>query len=270
MNYSLSGNIIGRSVCRIGYGAMRITGPDIWGPPSNEQEIIDIIRLAIDLGVQHIDTADAYGPYISEELIKKALYPYDDNLLIATKGGFMRDGPGLWVPNGDPFYLRRCIEGSLSRLKLEAIDLYYLHRVDEKIPISEQVGELSNMKKEGKIKNIGLSKVTLDQIKESVKIDKIAAIQNKFNRLYRHESEDIIKWCEEENVAFVPYAPFGIGTCIDYTAMNSTEILNGQAAVNEISWLLDYSPNIFPIPSTTNIKHLKQNLNILCSQRNKT
>lgn len=182
----------------------------------------------------------------------------------------MRDGPGLWVPNGDPFYLRRCIEGSLSRLKLEAIDLYYLHRVDEKIPISEQVGELSNMKKEGKIKNIGLSKVTLDQIKESVKIDKIAAIQNKFNRLYRHESEDIIKWCEEENVAFVPYAPFGIGTCIDYTAMNSTEILNGQAAVNEISWLLDYSPNIFPIPSTTNIKHLKQNLNILCSQRNKT
>ncbi|MGE4664125.1 aldo/keto reductase [Yersinia enterocolitica] len=263
MKFSLSGKIIGRNICRVGYGAMRITGPGIWGPPSNANEIISLIRTAIDSGVQHIDTADAYGPYISEELIKKALYPYNDDLLIATKGGFMRNGPGKWQANGDPLYLRRCVEGSLRRLKLEALDLYYLHRIDSTIPLSDQIGELSKMKIEGKIKNIGLSKVTLPQIIEARKIDSISAIQNKFNRIFNKESSTIIKWCEEEDVAFVPYAPLAIGECIINTECHRTKQESDNAVINEISWLLNYSPNIFPIPSTTNIKHLNQNLNIL-------
>ncbi len=263
MKRSIFGSIICRNICRIGYGAMRITGPGIWGPPTNVQESIRLIKMAIDLGVQHIDTADSYGPFVSEEIIKKALYPYNENLLIATKGGFMRNGPGQWEANGKPHYLRRCIEGSLRRLKLEALDLYYLHRVDEKIPLLDQVGELSILKKEGKIKNIGLSKVTLQQIKESIKIDKIAAIQNKFNRFYQDESHNVIKWCDSESVAFVPYAPFGIGMCLKQTNIIGAEMTGEQIPANELSWLLDYSPNIFPIPSTTNIKHLKQNLELL-------
>lgn len=263
MNTSFFGNIAGKKVCRLGYGAMRITGPGIWGPPSNERELISLLRLASELGIQHFDTADAYGPNVSEEIIKKAFYPYNEKLLIATKGGFTRGGPGEWQANGDPKYLRKCLEGSLLRLKLEAIDLYYLHRIDEEIPLYVQINELSNMKKEGKIKNIGLSKVTLQQIEEANKIEKIAAIQNKFNRLYQTESHEIIKWCETNNIAFVPYAPFGIGKCLEGAKTNDILSKNSQLVSAEISWLLNYSPNLFPIPSTTNLMHLEQNLKFI-------
>jgi len=260
MNIPLSGKLAEKNIRRIGYGTMRLAGEGVWGPPKNEYDSIKILRQIIESGIQHIDTADSYGPHISEELICKALYPYSDDLLIATKGGFTRQGPGKWAPCGVPAYLRQCVELSLRRLKLEAIDLYYLHRIDPNIPLSDQVGELEDLRKEGKIKSIGLSKVGVQEIIEAMKITKISAIQNKFNILSNSQSDEVIKFCEEKDIAFVPYSPLASGECLTRKISFYNNEQNISKATLALAWLLRYSTIIFPIPGTSNIIHFKENI----------
>lgn len=257
MTETLTGLLAGKTVRRLGFGTMRLTGPGIWGPPSNEQNAIDLLRKAVDSGVQHIDTADAYGPDVAEPLIRKALYPYTDDLIIATKGGFTRQGPGRWTPCGVPAYLRQCVEMSLRRLNVEAIDLYYLHRVDPAIPLADQLGELEQMRLEGKIKALGMSKVNVSQLDEAISIASIAAVQNTFNIL-KPESPDVVAWCESREIAFVPYAPLNAGKYLEAPANATNE--NPVTPREALKWLLDYSPFMFPIPGTSNITHLVENL----------
>ncbi|MNU92638.1 putative oxidoreductase YdbC [compost metagenome] len=257
MTKTLTGLLAGKTVRRLGFGTMRLTGPEIWGPPSNEQSAIELLRKAVDLGVQHIDTADAYGPDVAEPLIRKALYPYADDLIIATKGGFTRQGPGRWTPCGAPAYLRQCVEMSLRRLNVEAIDLYYLHRVDPAIPLADQLGELEQMRLEGKIKALGMSKINVSQLDEAISIAPIAAVQNTFNIL-KPESPDVVAWCESREIAFVPYAPLNAGKHLEAPANATDE--NSLTPRGALKWLLDYSPIMFPIPGTSNITHLVENL----------
>lgn len=258
MIMEIYGMLAGKKVRRIGFGAMRITGPGIWGAPQNEREVIALLHEVIFSGVRHIDTADAYGPQISEDLICKALYPYPDDLLIATKGGFIRHGPGLWTPCGRPSYLRQCVENSLRRLKLDAIDLYYLHRVDPEVPLADQIGILDTLRNEGKIKSIGLSKVTKQQIQEAMKISPIAAVQNSFSYFNQEESKPVLSYCEQAGISFVPYAPLNAGK--NFIQTDSTLALEEQTAMSAISWILNYSSITFPIPGTSNIHHFRENL----------
>ncbi|WP_448145413.1 aldo/keto reductase [Pseudomonas silesiensis] len=251
MTAHLKGTLAGKTVRRLGFGTMRLTGTGVWGEPVSERDAVTVLRSAVNLGVQHIDTADAYGPHVAENLIRKALFPYSDDLVIATKGGFTRHGPGRWVPCGAPAYLRQCVELSLRRLHVEAIDLYYLHRVDPNIPLADQVGELELMRQEGKIKALGLSKVDLAQIQEAKLTAPIAAIQNSFSLTNHDESETVVDWCQRNNVAFVPYAPLGAGKLVTGVSVGSVEAL---------SWLLHRSPAIFPIPGTSRLEHLQENL----------
>lgn len=256
MSPTLNGKLAGKTVRRLGFGTMRLTGPGIWGPPTDQQRAIDVLRKAVESGVQHIDTADAYGPDIAEPLIRAALFPYPDDLIIATKGGFTRQGPGLWMPCGAPAYLRQCVEMSLRRLNVEAIDLYYLHRIDPAIPLADQVGELDRMRQEGKIKALGVSKVSIVQLEEASSIAPIAAVQNPFNLLQTGSSE-IVAWCESKDVAFVPYAPLGAGKCLNPSKPRRGITGTPQEA---LKWLLDYSPIVLPIPGTSSIVHLMENL----------
>lgn len=250
-----TGLLAGKQVRRLGFGTMRLTGPGIWGPPASEAEAVHLLRKAVELGVQHIDTADAYGPNVAEGIIRKTLYPYADELIIATKGGFTRQGPGKWAPCGFPAYLRQCVEMSLRHLNVEAIDLYYLHRVDPNIPLADQVGELERMRQEGKIKSLGLSKVDIPQLAQAMTITPIAAVQNQFSIL-DHQSEDVIRWCEHNEIAFVPYAPLSAGK---YFA--TSQVQQAPASANDaLKWLLDYSPIMFPIPGTSRFEHLEENL----------
>ncbi|MDI1333152.1 aldo/keto reductase [Pseudomonas sp.] len=250
-----TGLLAGKQVRRLGFGTMRLTGLGIWGPPASESEAIQLLRRAVDSGVQHIDTADAYGPNVAEELIRKALFPYTDDLVIATKGGFTRQGPGKWTPCGYPAYLRQCVEMSLRQLSVEAIDLYYLHRVDPNVPLADQVGELEKMRQEGKIKSLGLSKVDIPQLTQAMTIAPIAAVQNQFSFLDNH-SEDVILWCEQNEIAFVPYAPLSAGKCFATSEVRDQPTL----ATHALKWLLNYSPIMFPIPGTSRVEHLEENL----------
>ncbi|NQD75326.1 aldo/keto reductase [Pseudomonas sp. B21-023] len=252
MTFTTHGMLAGKKIRRLGFGTMRLTGPGIWGPPADEQNAIEVLRSAVALGVQHIDTADAYGPHDAERLIRKALYPYAEDLIIATKGGFTRQGPGQWTPCGVPAYLRQCVEMSLRRLGVEAIDLYYLHRVDPSVPLADQVGELEQLRAEGKIKALGLSKVTVAQIIEAAAIAPIAAVQNAFSRL-NTESKDVVQWCEENSIAFVPYAPLGAGKYLESEDASAT-------SRSALRWLLEHSPATLPIPGTSRIEHLAENM----------
>lgn len=243
--------IAGKPVRRLGFGTMRLTGPGVWGPPNSEEDALAILRRAVTAGVQHIDTADAYGPHVAEDLICKALHPYPDDLLIATKGGFTRHGPGRWAVCGSPAYLRQCVELSLRRLNVEAIDLYYLHRIDPNIPIADQIGELDQMRIEGKIKAIGLSKVDSHQVEEARKTAPIAAIQNAFS-IQNRDSEPLIRWCEQNDTAFVAYAPL--------EADRRLNMENNLTTAAALKALLAFSPVVFPIPGTSNLQHLEENL----------
>ncbi|WP_339493086.1 aldo/keto reductase [Pseudomonas sp. EA_15y_Pfl2_R67] len=256
MILTLTGKLAGKTVRRLGFGTMRLTGPGIWGPPSDQRLAIDVLRKAVESGIQHIDTADAYGPDIAEPLIRAALSPYPDDLIIGTKGGFTRQGPGRWTPCGAPAYLRQCVEMSLRRLNVEALDLYYLHRIDPAIPLADQLGELERMREEGKIKALGMSKVDIAQLEEAISIAPIAAVQNPFN-LHEPRSAEVVAWCEREDVAFVPYAPLGAGKCLEPSQPLSGRAVTPQAA---LKWLLEYSPIMFPIPGTSSIEHLMENL----------
>ena len=233
-------------VHRLGFGAMRITGPGIWGPPTDRAEALAVLRLAIELGVDLIDTAESYGPYVSEELIAEALHPYPPGLVIATKAGFDRTGPGKWVVNCRPERLREGLEGSLRRLKLERIDLFQLHRIDDDVPEDEQFGALVEFQREGKIRHLGLSEVTIEQIERARKHFEVVSVQNRYNQEDR-EWENVLDYCEREHIAFIPWYPLQVG---------KLKAPPRQA----LQWLLDRSPVMLPIPGTSKVKHLEENM----------
>jgi pyridoxine 4-dehydrogenase len=246
------------TVNRLGYGAMRITGPGIWGDPPSRDQAIATLRRVVELGVNFIDTADSYGPDVSETLIAEALYPYPDDLVIATKGGLVRPGPNRWDADGRPEHLREVCEGSLRRLRLDQIPLYQLHRPDPKVPLAESVGALAELKDEGKIRHVGLSNVTEDQYREAQRIVPIVSIQNRFNVTDR-QSESLIDLCEQEAMVFLPWAPIQqtdrkVAVAVAAERRGVTE---RQIAV---AWLLASSPAILPIPGTGSPEHAEENV----------
>jgi pyridoxine 4-dehydrogenase len=250
-----------RRVRRLAFGAMRITGPGIWGPPADHDEAIAVLRRAVELGVDLIDTADSYGPDVSEELIAEALHPYPDDLLIATKGGLIRTGPGRWPRDGRPEHLREACEGSLRRLRLETIDLYQHHSPDKKVPYESSIGALKELQDEGKIRHIGVSNVSLEQLETAREIVEVVSVQNRFN-LTDRSSQDVLERCEELGIAFLPWAPFGAGELaepggpVDRIA-SEHDATPGQVA---LAWLLARSAALVPIPGTSSVEHLEENL----------
>jgi pyridoxine 4-dehydrogenase len=254
------------TVNRLGFGAMRITGDGIWGEPADPKEACAVLRRALELGTNFIDTADAYGPYISERLIREALYPYPQGLLIATKGGQVRPRREEWVPDGRPEHLRAACEASLTRLKLARIDLYQLHRPDPQVPFEDSVGELAKLQKEGKIRHIGLSNVNVDQLAKARGMVKIVSVQNRYNVVDR-ASDDVLAICEREQIAFIPWGP--LAQRPQETAAPSkrlTELRIVAKARNidieeaALAWLLARSPVMLPIPGTSKVAHLEDNV----------
>jgi len=248
------------TVNRLGFGAMRITGPGIWGWPKDRAEAIKVLKRAVDLGVNLIDTADAYGPETSELLIAEALHPYPKGLVIATKGGLTRPGAGAWVPNGRPEYLKQCVDKSLKRLQLDRIDLYQLHRIDPKVPAEESFGALKEMRDAGKIRLVGLSEVTPEEIERARKIVPIATIQNRYNVANR-KWENALKYCEKEGLGFMPWSPIGGGRSLKDNALNAVaKEQNANVYQVALAWLLQHSPVMLPIPGTSSVKHLEENM----------
>jgi pyridoxine 4-dehydrogenase len=255
--FSLGGNV---AVTRLGYGAMQITGRGVWGEPADRGEAIRVLRRAVELGVDFIDTADSYGPFVSEELICEALHPYD-SVTIATKGGLTRSGPDQWGTVGRPEYLRQCVEMSLRRLRLDTIDLYQLHRIDPQIPASDQVGELADLRKEGKIRHIGLSAVGVAEIGEARLTAPIASVQNLYNLLDR-TSEDVLDYCEREGLGFIPYCPIATGQFAAPSGpLAQLARQSGATGVQlALAWMLRRSPVMLPIPGTGSVEHLEENV----------
>jgi pyridoxine 4-dehydrogenase len=255
--FSLGGNV---AVTRLGYGAMRITGRGVWGEPADRGEAIRVLRRAAELGVDFIDTADSYGPFVSEELVCEALHPYD-SVTIATKGGLTRSGPDQWGTVGRPEYLRQCVEMSLRRLRLDTIDLYQLHRIDPEIPASDQVGELADLRKEGKIRHIGLSSVSVAEIGEARLTAPIASVQNLYNLLDRR-SEDVLDYCEREGLGFIPYCPIATGQfAAPFGPLAQLARQSGATGVQlALAWMLHRSPVMLPIPGTGSMAHLEENV----------
>ena len=252
------------SVNRLGFGAMRLTGQGIWGWPPDRENAKKVLRRAVDLGVNLIDTADAYGPETDELLIAEALHPYPKGLVIATKGGITRPGPGQWVPNGRPEYLSQCVDKSLKRLKLERIDVYQLHTVDRKVPIEESVGALKAAQDAGKIRHVGLSNVTTQEIDRAKKILPIVSVQNRYNITDR-DSEDVLSYCEKEKMGFLPWAPVGGSGRSSLTKGGNpleaeAKRHNVSAVQLALAWLLQKSPVMLPIPGTSSLQHLEENM----------
>jgi pyridoxine 4-dehydrogenase len=255
----LIGNDLG--VARLGYGSMRITGKGIWGEPADRPEAIRVLRRAIELGINFIDTADSYGPHVSEEIIAEALHPYPPNLVIATKGGFERPGPDRWVENGKPEHLRSACEGSLRRLRLDRIDLYQLHRIDPKVPVDDQLGTLKDLQVEGKIKHIGLSEVSIRQVQHAQTIVRVVSVQNRYS-ISDRGSEDVLEYCEKEKMAFIPWFPLAAGRLSgpDSAIVRVAAELKATPSQIALAWLLSRSPVILPIPGTSQVKHLEENV----------
>jgi len=256
--FSIGGEL---SVYRLGFGAMRITGPGVWGEPKDHAESLAVLRRTVNLGVNLIDTADAYGPDVSERLIAEALYPYPEGLVIATKGGLVRGGPDDWSPNGRPDHLRRALEGSLQRLRLDCIDLYQFHRPDPDVPLEESVGAISDLRNEGKIRFVGLSNVTTDQLQTAQDIVPIATVQNRYN-LTDRESEDVLKACERDNIGFIPWFPLATGDLARPGGALDQMAKQHHATPSQLAlaWLLKRSPVMLPIPGTSSVRHLEENL----------
>jgi len=247
------------SVNRLGYGAMRLTGPGIWGPPKDRNAALAVLRRAVELGVNFIDTADSYGPHVNEELVAEALHPYPSDLVIATKGGWERPGPNQWTHNATPGHLRKAIEGSLKRLRLERIDVYQLHVPDPVVPFDASVETLAELRREGKIRTVALSNVTQEHIERARKIVPIVSIQNRYSFADR-EWDYVVDYCERNGIAFIPWFPLGAGRI-------AGEVLNQVAQAHDASptqvalaWLLQRSPVILPIPGTSSIEHLEENV----------
>jgi aryl-alcohol dehydrogenase-like predicted oxidoreductase len=247
-------------VHRLGYGAMQLTGPGVWGPPEDPDECIRVLRRAVELGVDFIDTADSYGPYVSEELIHQALHPYPDDLVIATKAGLTRTGPGVWPPVGRPEYLRQECEMSLRRLGLERIDLFQLHRIDPKVAADEQFGLLAELIDEGKVRHVGLSEVSVSDIEAAQKIVPVVTVQNLYN-LTERKSEDVVEFCEAHGIGFIPWFPIASGELAQpggavAEVAEATGVTPSQVA---LAWLLRRSPVMLPIPGTKTVRHLEEN-----------
>jgi pyridoxine 4-dehydrogenase len=246
------------TVNRMGFGTMRLTGPRIWGPPKNRAQAIRVLQRAVELGVNFFDTADSYGPHIAEELIAEALYPYP-GLVIATKAGFERPGPGRWVQNGRPEYLRRQLEGSLRRLRLERIDLWQLHRIDPKVPAQEQFEALREFRREGLIRHVGLSEVSVDDIERARRVLPIVSVQNRYNindRKWDHE----VDYCEREGMAFIPWFPLSAGILDAEPLHRVAERHGGTVFQIALAWLLARSPATLVIPGTSSVEHLEENV----------
>ena len=256
--FQLGGDL---TVNRLGYGAMRITGHGIWGEPKDREEARKVLRRALELGVNFIDTADAYGPEVSENIIAEALYPYPKDLVIATKGGLTRSGPSKWEPLARPEYLRQCVEMSLRRLKLERIDLYQLHRIDPKVPVEESLGALKELQKAGKIRHIGLSEVSESEIKKAGKTVEIVSVQNQYN-LSDRQHEKVLKYCEQANLAFIPWYPVAAGKLAQPGGPLDAMAKKHGATIAQLSvaWLLHHSPVMLPIPGTSSVSHLEENM----------
>ncbi|PYK23878.1 MAG: oxidoreductase [Verrucomicrobia bacterium] len=249
------------TVKRLGFGAMRITGEGIWGWPPDRQNALKVLRRAVELGVNLIDTADAYGPDTSELLIAEALYPYPKGLVIATKGGLTRPGPGQWVPDCRPEHLKQAVDGSLKRLRLGRIDLYQLHTVDRKVPIEESVGALKQLRDAGKIRHIGLSNVDRREIESARKIVPIVSVQNRYN-IEDRKSEDVLVYCEKEKLGFLPWFPIGGGGGLKpKNPLNTAAKAHGVSVFQvALAWLLERSPVMLPIPGTSSLAHLEENV----------
>lgn len=248
-------------VHRLGFGAMRVTGPGVWGDPRDPDEAVRVLRRLPELGVTFVDTADSYGPDVSERLIRQALHPYADDLVIATKGGFTRPGPNRWVEDGRPEYLRRQVEASLRNLGVERIDLYQLHRIDPKVPVEDSLGELDALRREGKIRHIGLSQVSVAEIKQARAATEIVSVQNLYN-LADRSSEDVLAYCEAENLAFIPWYPIATGSLADQGGPLSRISRDHGATPSQLAlaWLLHGSPVMLPIPGTSSVAHLEENV----------
>ncbi len=246
---------------RLGYGAMRITGNGIWGEPKDRDEAIRVLKRLPDLGVNFIDTADAYGPEVSENLIAEALHPYPKGLVVATKGGFTRQGPNQWAVVGRPEYLRQCVEMSLRRLKLERIDLYQLHRIDPEVPVEDSLGELKKMQTEGKIRHIGLSEVSVKEIERARKTVPIVSVQNKYN-IGDRTHEAVLQFCEKHQLGFIPWFPMEQGKLSKAGSILGQAAKSHQASMAQLAlaWLLYHSPVALPIPGTSTVKHLEENV----------
>jgi aryl-alcohol dehydrogenase-like predicted oxidoreductase len=254
--FALGGDL---PVHRLGFGAMRITGPGIWGDPPDRQAAIQLLRRAVELGVDFIDTADSYGPFVSEELIREALHPYE-GVVIATKGGLTRQGPNKWAAVGSPHYLRQCVEMSLRRLGVETIDLYQLHRIDTSVALVDQLGELAEMQREGKIRHLGLSQVTVEELAAARALVDVVTVQNLYN-LSDRQSEEVLSVCQADNIGFIPWFPVAAGRLARGSgALASIAGRTGlPAAQLSLAWLLRHSPVILPIPGTSSMAHLEQN-----------
>jgi len=247
------------TVNRMGYGAMRITGAGIWGPPADKQAAIATLQKAIELGVNLIDTADSYGPTVSEELIAEALQPYPADLVIATKGGWERPGPNQWTHNASPKHLAGALEGSLKRLRVERIDIYQLHAPDNVISFEASVEALAKLREQGKIRHVGLSNVTREHIKRARKIVPIVSVQNRYSFADR-ESDFIVNYCEENDIAFLPWAPIGQGKTAHDAVAQVAQQLHATPIQVALAWLLQRSEVILPIPGTASVKHLEENV----------
>lgn len=248
-------------VWRLGFGAMRVTGPGIWGEPKNHDEAIRLLRRVVELGVNLIDTADSYGPEVSERLIAEALHPYPAGLVIATKAGFDRSGPDQWTMNGNPKHLRSACEGSLKRLKLERIDLYQLHRIDPAYPAEDQLGTLKDLQSEGKIRHIGLSEVSVAQIKHARTIAPVVSVQNRYC-LTDRAAEDVLDYCEREKLGFIPWFPLAAGelSASGGKLARTAQEMGISTSQLALAWLLWRSPVMLPIPGTSSVMHLEENM----------
>jgi pyridoxine 4-dehydrogenase len=249
------------SVNRLGYGSMQLTGPGVWGDPKDPDEAVAVLRRAVELGVNLIDTADAYGPFVAEELIRDALHPYPSDLVIATKAGFTRPGPGVWKPVGRPEYLRQQVELSLRHLRLERIELLQLHRIDPKVPLAEQVGELKALQDEGKIHHIGLSEVNIEQLVEAQRTATIVTVQNLFN-LANRSAEPLLEHCQAHGIGFIPWFPLATGELSKRGGplQQLADELHATPSQLALAWLLRRSPVMLPIPGTSTRPHLEENL----------
>ena len=253
---SLGGEL---SVHRLGFGAMRLTGEGIWGPPKNRTEAIAVLHRAVDLDVNFIDTADSYGPNVSEELIAEALFPYPKDLVIATKGGWNRPGPNQWTHDSTPAHLRKAVEGSLKRLRLERIELYQLHTPDPVVPFEDSVGTLAQLKSEGKIRLIGLSNVTQEHIERARRIVPIVSVQNRYSFADR-EWDYVVDYCERNGIAFIPWFPLGAGRVAGQILDQIARAHQATPHQIALAWLLKRSPIMLPIPGTSSVKHLEENI----------
>lgn len=256
--FALGGDL---PVHRLGYGAMQIVGDGVWGPPTDREGALNVLRAAVDAGVDFIDTADSYGPAVSEPLIAEALHPYPDGLVIATKAGLTRTGPGEWVPVGRPAYLKQQVEQSLRLLQVERIDLIQLHRIDDDVPLADQLGAFAELKEQGKVRHIGVSEVTVDQLKQARGVTEIASVQNLYN-LTTRGSQDVLDYATDEGIAFIPWFPIATGDLAgpDSPVAEIARELEATPSQVALAWLLQKSPVLLPIPGTKSVDHLRENM----------